>query len=190
MRRKLAVVAISSVLFFNFAPARAAIFTGTCVMNLDFEFSTPIRSATSFAAAERRSTSYNIGGFGAADLNPLTDRFESCVVDNDPLNPFKVTSASGDGNAIAWYCEAAAGSGSWTQDWDPDPGAVVGSHTIAGTWGNWVMVVSDPTLNFTGTINLTVAPSDETKLRDCELNGISNLRMTGVMHFQDPPISS
>jgi hypothetical protein len=186
MAKRPFLLALVVCLFWNVTPAHATIFTGTCAIALDFEFSSPIRSITS-ASAPRASTSYEASIRGAADLQPIEPGIQACIVDNTPTSPFKGTFGFASGNAISWTCEATAGSGSWQQDWVPDPGVVFGVHTIAGTWGNWVMVVNNESLSFTGTANLTVAPADETKLADCERSGISNLSMVGVMHFQDPP---
>jgi hypothetical protein len=192
MAKKPFALALIVCLFWNIAPpARATIFTGTCAVALDFEFSAPIRSVTSATAPQpKAAASYEVSIFGLTDLNPLTGGVEACVVDNTPTNPFKRTFGSASGNAIAWNCEETLGSGTWQQDWDPDPGAVFGAHTIAGTWGNWVMVVNNDSLSFTGTMHLTVAPEHATKLAECETNGMTHLSMVGIMHFQDPPTST
>jgi hypothetical protein len=187
MAKKPLVLALVACFLVNISPpARASIFTGTCALRLEFSFDTPVQSLT--APVERAAApSYQASIAGAADFNPLAPGVQACVVDNTPTSPFKGTSGFLSGTAIAWACEAAAGSGTWEQDWHPDPGAVFGAHTIAGTWGNWVVAVNNSNLSFTGTANLTVAPEDEAKLAECELGGISDLSMVGVMHFQDPP---
>jgi hypothetical protein len=177
-------VALASCLLLLVAPvARGSVFTGTCVLNLTFNFDSPIKAA---ALSQGRNVSYSISASPAADLNPLDGGSQPCVVDTNALNPFRPTDASGSGQAIAWTCEAAAGTGSWDQSWTPDPVSVSGAHAITGTWGNWHMVVNNASLSFTGSMDLTVAASDATKLSQCAGAGISSLRMTGVMHFQDP----
>lgn len=183
-KRKSLSLALAACLLLLVAPsARASIFTGTCVLNLTFNFESPIRSV---AVNGGRDIGYDISVSPAADLSPLDGGSQPCVVDTNALNPFRPTTATGSGRAIAWTCEAAAGSGSWDQAWFPDPAHVDAAHSIFGTWGNWVMVLNNASLSFTGHMNLTVASSDATKLSTCETSGISSLRMTGVMHFQDP----
>lgn len=185
--RKTLVIVLCVLLLAALAPAaRAGVFTGTCALNVTFNFDTPVRSITSTQA--RMATSYNVNAGDAADLNPLKAGSQGCAINASPLDPFRGTSASGGGSAISWTCEAVAASGSWDQQFHPDPDPVSGSHTIAGTWGNWVMFVNNPSLSFTATINLTVAPADAGKLAQCETNGITSLRMTGVMHLQDPEV--
>jgi hypothetical protein len=186
MARKSFLIALVVSVFAIMPPARALVFTGTCVIGIDFEFSTPLRSVTN-ASAPRAATSYEASIYGAADLNPLAGGTQACVVDNTPTSPFKGTSGFLSGNAISWTCEAAVGTGEWQQDWDPDPGVVIGDHEIAGPWGGWVLAVHNADLSVTGTVNLKVAPADQTKLAECETRGISNLSMIGIMHFQDPP---
>ncbi|HEY7873795.1 MAG TPA: hypothetical protein VIG64_01605 [Actinomycetota bacterium] len=193
--RKLLVISVISLLLTGVAPsARAGIFTGTCAVNVTFTFGGPIYSATAgilpgdARPSEALSMPYDVEMTGAADLNPLKAGSQACTMDVDPLDPFRDTFASGGGTAVSWTCEEAVGFGSWQQHFEPDPGPVVGSHAIAGPWGNWTMVVNNPGLTFTGTVHLTVAPSDSTTLAQCELGGITRLRMTGVMHLQDPEV--
>jgi hypothetical protein len=191
--RKALVITVASTLLGAIAPpASAGVFTGTCVLNFSFEFGTPVRSVTSLTAAGPSAPealmTYDVTAYTGADLNPLKAGSQSCAMDVEPLDPFRETAAFGSGDALSWTCEEAAGTGSWHQDFYPDPDSVDGAHVLTGTWDNWVMVVNNPTLSFTGTINLTVAPADVGKLAQCETNGISSLRMIGVMHLQDPEV--
>jgi hypothetical protein len=190
--RKLVVIALCSVLVGALAPAaRAGVFTGTCILNVAFTFDTPIRSVTSGTASgpeAAMAVGYEVSASNGADVNPVKAGQQGCVIDVDPLDPFRGTAASGGGTAVSWTCEDVVAGGSWNQEFFPDPDPMFGSHTIVGTWGNWVMEVHNPSLTFTATINLTVAPSDVRKLQECETNGITELQMVGVMHLQDPEV--
>jgi hypothetical protein len=190
--RKLLLAALVSALFATAAPsANATVFTGTCVLDLQFQFSDAIRSARNVIGVGHTAqavTTYDITATSAADMDPTKAGSQACTMDVTPLDPSRETAAWGSGQALSWTCEATAGTGSWHQDFYPDPASVTGSHAIGGTWGNWVMFVNNQSLNFTGTINLTVAPSDAAKLAQCETTGITDLRMTGVMHLQDPEV--
>ena len=180
--RKLGLVALIVSLMLVGAPrADAAIWTGSCALDVTFVFDRTVRATTT-------AVGYSIFTSPAADLDPLTSGAQPCVVDTSPLDPFRATSASGGGNAAAWNCESTVGLGSWDQSWEPDPPSVYGSHVIVGGGGHWTMEVNNPELNFTGVLELTLDASDATKPAQCATTGIGSLRMTGTMFFQDPAL--
>lgn len=181
-RMALILLAVSTIALGAPAPANATVFTGSCALNLTFSFHTRVRPASSLQTA----VGYDVTATSARDLDPLAAGSQPCVVDTDALNPFRTTDAAGSGNSLAWTCEFASGTGSWNQSWTPDPAPLFGSHTISGPWGDWTLIVNSPSLNFAGVAHLTVDPADATSLAQCETGGISSLRMTGVMYFQDP----
>ena len=177
--RKAVLIGTTMALLAVGAPqANATIFTGACAMSLAFSFDSPV-------TAVPHAVSYSVAGGTARMINQVT---KGCVVDTSALSPLRSTSASGDGFATAWSCEAVAGLGTWQQSWDPDPAPMSGTHVITGTWGHWTMAVTSSSLNFTGEMELTVDPLDAGKLTQCTSNGITALRMIGVMHFQDPSL--
>jgi hypothetical protein len=183
-RNRSLVILLAVSLLSVLAPrADATVWTGVCTMSLSFSFDTPIKSTASLTGPN-----YDVFAGDARDLNPLASGMQGCAVDTSALSPFRSTSASGAGHSILWTCDQTTASGSWEQTWDPDPPSVTGAHTITGTWGQWTMVVNSPSLNFTGVMDLTLDPSFATTLAQCELGGIYNLRMIGVMHFQDPVV--
>ena len=186
MSRKRWLIVLSAVaVLSSLAPnADATVWTGTCALSLTFTFNQPVRSAS----AGVRSPSYSIQANDARDLDPLSAGTQGCTINASPLDPFRATGAGGEGNSVVWTCESAAGTGSWEQSWDPDPASTSGTHAITGTWGNWVMEVNSFALNFAGVINLSLDPSEATKLSACETTGISSIRMVGIMQFQDPAV--
>ena len=175
-RRAVLIATTLSMSSFGVPPANATVFTGVCAMSVAISFHSPV-------GAVPRSVSYDIGGGPARTVNQVTD---GCVVDSDGASFLRSTSASGDGFAQEASCGALVGQGSWEQNWETDPPPMSGNHSITGTWGHWTMVVTSPSLNFTGEMELTVDPLDAAKLSQCTSNGISGIRMIGVMHFQDP----
>jgi hypothetical protein len=121
----------------------------------------------------------------ATDLNPLTGEWEACTVSLDAFEPLRTTSAWADGSSWLWTCEDTLAGGTWNQSWPSSPPAIRGSHLITGGPDGWTMTLHNwPTMDFVGTIQLTVHPSDPFSLERCELYGTNQLTMIGVMEFQ------
>lgn len=155
--------------------AQGSIWTGTCPVRVDFTFNSRMGSAVWLG---HPSYSFSVG-----NLLGLP-----CAVSLDAFQPFRSTNGGGSGSSVIWTCESTLGSGSWNQTWSPSLPPVFGSHVITGTWGAWTMVVTSPSLNFSGVIELTTSPFDAAKLALCETNGMWSLSMWGTMVFQDPEI--
>jgi hypothetical protein len=161
--------------------AHATIFTGVCVMSLTISFQPAL-------TAQPRSIDYDLDGRSATDLDPLTSGTQGCAVDTGALSPFKSTSAFGTGHSILATCESFAGTGSWYQSWNPDPGAVDAAHSLSGTWGQWTLVTNTASLNYTGEMELVISPFAASKTAQCASGGVSSVDLIGVMHFQDPEL--
>ncbi len=170
LRRSLLVAITSFTLVGSAAPADAAIWSGACAIDVTFNFNSPVRSVA--AALTRPSYSLTASG--------------DCVITLDAGNPLKTTSVIGSGSADAWTCEAALGSGTWDQTFNPDPPDAFGSHRLDGAWGAWTLVVQNPALTFLGVVELTVHPTQPGAIAQCLTGGLTSLRTTGVMVFQDP----
>lgn len=171
-----AVLVLTIALFAATAPsAKAEIWTGSCPVQIDFSFGSRVRSAT---ALSHPSYSFEFSNYLGLP----------CAVTLDVFQPLRSTSGSGSGSSATWTCESTLGTGWWNQDWTPGLPSVAGSHIITGTWGDWSMVVTNPSLSFSGVVQLTVNPTDAAKLVTCESTGIRRLSMVGTMVFQDPEI--
>jgi len=183
MLRRVSCIAICFSLLAAHSPAKASLWSGACIVNVTFNFLSPIRATTT-------SPSYNVSLSGGIDLDPLTAGVQACAITLDALEPLRKTSASGSGSSTIWSCGATLASGSWEQEWrdasgNLNPPRVNGSHSIVGTWDDWTMELRVPSLSFVGVAELTLAPFENLKAVDC-LNGINSLTMSGVMVFQDP----
>lgn len=182
--RALLMSGLSMILLVVTGPqASAQVWTGACVLNVTFQFGSPVRLTGT-------NPGYTISVTPAADLDPTWSGSQPCVTSLDALSPARATSVSASGSSTLWTCGSVLASGRWDQQWtdrsgNSSPPAVFGSHTIAGSWGDWVLEVRNPSLNFLGIMPLTVHPSSASKIAQCS-TGISSLTMTGVMEFQDP----
>jgi hypothetical protein len=164
--------------------ANAALWTGACAVNVRFNFATPVRAVGT-------APDYSITVSSVADLDPLNSGTQGCAVTLDPLEIGRSTSVSATGSSVEWSCAAAVASGSWNQQWfdssgSGSPPAMFGSHTVTGTWGDWVLTLTDASLTTVGVAELTLAPTEATKLAQCPLIGFTSLGMTGTLVFQDP----
>jgi hypothetical protein len=180
------VVALCALagLLLPFPSASASLWSGTCALDVTFSFSSPVRRLDPLALTR---PSYSISVAPAVDLDPLTGGSQPCAVTLSGTNPFRETSVSASGTSTLWTCEATSAGGSWTQGWNGSPPSVNGSHLITGGSDAWTMVVHNgPPPTFAGSMELVIHPDDAGKLAQCELNGVSSLKMTGVMVFQDP----
>lgn len=185
MRRVALVAAITVLMTGGAQPAQADIYTGSCALTLQFNFTTPVQGVGILPWVT--TPSYSIWVQQATDLNPLTGTWESCVISLGGLNPFRSTSVSAGGWSHIWTCEDTLAGGDWNQSWNSSPPAIRGSHLITGGPDAWTMTVHNwPTMNFVGTMKLTVHPSDPFSVERCELWGTSSITMIGVMEFQDP----
>jgi len=183
IRSFLVVIAVVALMVPS-SSAHASLWGGTCELDVTFTFSSPIRRLDPLALTR---PGYSISVAPAVDLDPLTGGSQPCAVTLSGTNPFRETSVSASGTSTLWTCEAANADGSWTQGWNGSPPSVNGSHLITGGPDAWTMVVhNSPSLTFAGTMELVIHPDDAGKLAQCELNGVSSLKMTGVMVFQDP----
>ena len=185
MRRATVSIVTGLVLLGGTTPARADVWTGSCTLTVTFNFSSRVEGALALPWVTTPSYSISVGP--AVDLNPLTGTWEPCVISLDALDPFSTTSVSASGSSNIWTCTSTLASGSWSQSWPSSAPSVVGSHLITGGPEGWTMTMHNwPTMNFVGTMDLTVHPSDALSLAQCETRGLSSLTMIGEMEFQDP----
>lgn len=185
MRKAVLLAAITVMISGSAQPARADVWTGTCQLTLQFNFATPVQGVGILPWVT--TPSYSIWVQPATDLNPLTGEWEACVIEPDAFNPLRTTSVSASGWSHIWTCETTYAGGSWNQNWPSSPPPVWGSHLITGGPDGWTMAVHNwPTLDFVGTIELTVHPSDPFSEERCELFGTNSITMIGVMKFHYP----
>lgn len=168
--RAVMVVLITVLAAFGLgAPSASAssLVHGECVVNLTFDFDSPVKSTLT-------SPTYSLSGLGQC--------FTLLNTDLDPT-----TSVVGSGSSTVWSCGATLAGGTWDQSWDPAPSAIAGVHSITGTWGAWEIVVQAP--GYLGVGEFTTRadqPSEALKVTKCATSGISKIKMTGVLSFQDP----
>ena len=183
--RRIGLVCTIVALFAATVPqANAALWTGACAVNVRFNFATPIRG---FGTAP----DYSITVSSAADVDPTKSGTQGCGVTMDPLEIGRGTSVSATGSSTEWSCAAAVASGAWNQQWfdssgSGSPPAMIGSHAVAGTWGDWELVLTDDNLAVIGVAALTINPTEAAKVAQCPLGGITSLGMVGTLVFQDP----
>lgn len=164
------------------APAQAFPYTGSCALTLTFSFSSPVHGA----AGSVSRPGFSISVSPTTDLNPLTGAWEPCLISFSGINPWRTTWVTAGGSSGAWTCEATLADGSWNQGWTPSPDYMDGNFVLTGGPDGWTMVIhNDPYLSFFGKMELTVHPDDATKLAACETTGISTLKLTGTLTFQD-----
>jgi hypothetical protein len=183
--RKLTVLvaAITVMLAGSAQPAHAFTWTGTCSLTLQFNFHSPVQGVGILPWVT--TPSYSIWVQPATDLNALTGEWEACAIEPDVFNPLRTTNAWGDGSSSLWTCEETVANGSWNQNWPSAPPAVWGAHQITGGPDGWTMTVHNwPAMNFAGSMQLSVHPSDPFSIERCELYGTNQLTMIGVMEFQ------
>lgn len=160
-------------------PAHASLWSGACALDVRFVFSEPIQLSGS-------NPSYTVTVTPAVDLDPGWSGSQPCVTSLD-IDPFRSTSVGASGTSSLWTCAAVLASGPWDQTWqkqsgDFNPPPVFGSHSITGAWGAWTVLVTSPSLNFTGVLELTLDTATPTPA----CIGATSVRTTGVMVFQDP----
>jgi len=184
MTRRALIIAIAvAALMVGLVPnASAGLYSGSCQLVLTFNFSSGVGLDT--------KPSYSISASPAVDLDPTWSGSQPCLVTLDAFNPTRETSVSGSGSSSIWACGAVLASGSWDQSWTnksggSSPSAIFGSHTITGSFGEWILEVRNP-LSFVGAAEMTVHPLDATKAAQCASGGFSSIRMIGTMVFQDP----
>ncbi|MGH2754970.1 MAG: hypothetical protein ACRDLB_11115, partial [Actinomycetota bacterium] len=118
---------------------------------------------------------------------------QECAISLDALEFSRTTDISASGTSTEFSCSAVVASGSWDQEWRDSGGASSptpmfgGTHTIDGTWGDWVLTIrdDDPAVVI-GVAQLTVDPGGATDFSQCPLVGLTRLRMVGAIVFQDP----
>lgn len=160
-------------------PAHAALWSGACALDVRFVFSEPIQPTGS-------NPNYTVTVTPAVDLDTGWPGSQPCLSSLD-VDPFRSTSVVASGSSSLWTCGAVLASGPWDQGWQNQAGAftppaVFGSHSITGAWGAWTVLITSPSLNFTGVIELTLDTGTPTPA----CIGATSVRTTGVMVFQDP----
>ena len=184
-RTVVAAMVMSVTLATGVPGAHALPWSGTCSLALTFQFGSPVRSATASAGPVSRPT-YSIQVAPATDLNAATSAIEPCVIEPGGLAPFRTTSIAASGSSTVWTCEGTEAAGSWQQSWTPSPPPMVsGSHVITGGPQTWTLVIYNyPAGRYIAAMELTVHPADAAKLAQCELGGMTSLRMMGLLEFQ------
>lgn len=163
--------------------ARASLWSGACLVSVTFNFENNIRLVDG-------APDYSVELEALADLDVMRPGMQGCMITLDALEPSRATSGGGSGSSSEWSCAAAVGSGSWEQSWtdgsgSSSPPGFSGSHTITGSWNDWVLTVRNPSLNVVGVAHLS-APFDTQEVDRCVLVGLSEVTMVGVLLFQDP----
>lgn len=183
MLRRLAVlVSISTFTLVVPAPgAQSLVWSGSCTLQLTFDFSSRIRSASSLVLT---NPSYSIS-VSPVDLDPLAGGTQGCLT--SPTGLLTTTNAWGGGSSLLWTCEGTLANGSWNQNWGSGPPHVAGSHLITGSGGSWTMEIHQLTgPTFVGTMELTVHPLSALSYANCPSAGVRSITMIGVLVFQDP----
>ena len=183
--RRIGLVGMIVALSMTMLPqADAALWTGACLVNVRFNFTTPVRTYGT-------APDYSISVSSVADVDPTKSGTQGCAVTLDPLEIGRGTSVVANGSSTEWSCAAVVASGRWDQQWfdssgSGSPPSMIGSHSMVGTWGHWTLALTDANLAVVGVAELTLAPGEATKLAQCPLIGFTSLGMTGTLVFQDP----
>jgi hypothetical protein len=186
IRTHLSLALAGALLVLTAAPGHAALFTGTCAIRATVNLDEPI-TWTSLGAPN-----YTISVSGAVDLDPEAAGTQSCGTTLDNFEPLRRTTGNGSGDSTVFSCSTVFASGSWTQFWNEEDGGSTppplnGSHTLAGTWGAWTFEVANPSLNFFGVAEMTIAPETAAMTADgCVWGNTQRIVMVGTMVFQDP----
>ncbi len=114
MRARVVGLVVSAVVMLAtvHTPVQASVWSGSCALNLTFNFGSRVRPL-SLSSVSRPS--YTISAEAAVDLNPSTTAKEACAITLDALNPFRPTGISASGTSHLWTCEATDARGSWLQ---------------------------------------------------------------------------
>ena len=161
-----------------------SLWSAACALNLRFDFNSPIR-------ATGTAPGYDLIVTASQDLDPQAGGLQTCASTVETAELLRSTIVDADGSSSLWSCSAVLASGNWDQEWvdsggDRSPPSLEGGHTIAGTWGDWQLVVRDQALTTVGVGQFTVDARDADLISDCPLVGVTTLRMTGAVFYQDP----
>lgn len=160
-------------------PARAALWSGTCAVQVTIAFRAPLRPPLS-------APNYDISAGGAADLDPTTGGMQPCARTLS-TEVFGTTAAGGSGHAIAWSCGTTLATGSWEQGFGAEgPAPFSGSHVLTGSWGAWTLAIHSTELNVIAVGELALQASEAGKTRSCATGSLESVTMVGVLVFQDP----
>jgi hypothetical protein len=185
-RRRLIGVLIPLLLAGSTTPAGADAWSGSCVLDLQFQFNQLV-----LLSGTRAGYTIGVSAPTDADLDKGWSGTQACVTSLDPTDPIRrtvVTNTGSSGNT-EFSCSLVHSWGGWNQSWfdrsgDANPGNIAGSHLLVGTWDDWTMRIEAP--NFVGVVELRVHPDDIGRVGDCRGVGLAFLKMRGVMYFQDP----
>lgn len=181
MRRTLLVIAMSGALIGSTQPADAIVWSGSCALNVRFNFSPYVTSVASDPGWVS-NPDYWLTVTPAVDLNPLTGIKESCAATLTGVPPFVPTSVSAEGTTATWSCEGVLGSGGWTQSWNGAIADVYGTHTITGSPESILLTITSfPAASFVAEMELAVV--DPLRQAQCHIGSILSLQTTGVMEF-------
>ncbi len=181
--KRLALFVLSIFVMGSMVPVDASLWSGTCTVSVTFSFDQPIRLALT-------NPDYEVALGDFADIDPLKSGMQGCAITLDALEPSRATGGSGSGSSTEFSCSATVASGSWTQGFVDGSGAqsppeFSGTHTLTGTWNNWVLTIRSDSLNVVGVAHLT-SPSASLSVDDCVLLGMNEITMVGQLVFQDP----
>lgn len=177
--RFLGVVLATLVVVSGATPARADLWTGSCVLRVMIDFRAPVRPPLS-------GPNYDIYAGPGADLDLAQGGAQSCVR-TFSSQPVGSTFAEGFGTATAWSCGTTLARGSWTQVFDEEgPQEFSGTHVLTGTWGAWTLHVQSHDLRVLGVAELTLDPLEAGKTPTCATAALESLTLAGTIVFQDP----
>lgn len=184
MRRLLVIAVVLSVLGSTMPVANAAFWTGSCIVGLKLDFNSPVRLTGT-------ALSYSVTMEPIVDLDLTVSGAQPCLVTLDSDQVSRSTSVSASGSSTAWSCSATLASGGWNQSWTDrngvaNPPTFFGSHTLTGTWNNWVLTIRDTSLSVIGVAHLSTQLQEATMLERCAGAGFTSIRMNGVLAFQSP----
>lgn len=184
MRRSILIIMSLTVWAAAMPSANAALWTGSCILGLKLDFTSPVRMTGT-------APSYTITMEPTIDLDPTVSGVQPCVVTLDADQVSRSTSISASGSSTMWSCSSTLASGSWNQSWTDrhgfaNPPTLFGSHTMTGTWNDWILGIDNAELSVLGVAHLSVQQQEHGKLADCAGGGFRTLRLNGVLVFQDP----
>jgi hypothetical protein len=158
-------------------------YAGTCELKIVFHFNEPMGFGT------LGNPGYWLEVLPAGPLMP-------CQLSDDPVDPQRNTDVTANGNSSLFDCNAAVGSGGWSQDWRKANGVYTpqpvdgGRHKVFGSWDHWVIETEGRTITqFAGAIFLKLdAVWAAQAVTQCSNGSLWELHMTGTQVFQDPQL--
>lgn len=182
MKRTGVLVAMLAVAMLTAAvPARANLFSGTCLLNVTISFPGKLKIAP--------TSNYAVTVTPAVDLDGGTSGDQSCAATFTGLEPRRKTTVTVDEDTInsSLSCLLFDASGEWTQSFTPatPPQVTAAPYHITGSPAAPIIDILSDDGAFIGAI-VMVAPFFALDATACSGSGISSVSYTAVQVFQDP----